>query len=156
MPEECKNQLLKYWKKSSQDKIKLIKLMYDEFGEHVLEVLNEDNKKETIKEWREIAEGRHSNDIPDLIECLWKNMGSEQGWDYSIEKKDEGVQITCTKCPLVEISEKGGSKKIGYELYCKSDYYINEGFNSEIKMKRTKTLMQGDDCCNHFYFYEKK
>jgi len=32
-----------------------------------------------------------------------------------------------------------------------SDYGITDGFNPQIEFSRTKTLMQGDACCNHCY-----
>jgi len=37
-------------------------------------------------------------------------------------------------------------------MFCQNDFYIAEGFNSKIGLKRTKTLMEGHDCCDHFYY----
>ena len=33
-------------------------------------------------------------------------------------------------------------------IICCSDYAYCRGFNPKIKLTRTKTLMQGDDCCD--------
>ncbi len=33
--------------------------------------------------------------------------------------------------------------------------FTAEGFNLGIKFRRTKTLMEGDDCCDHRYTVEK-
>jgi len=36
---------------------------------------------------------------------------------------------------------------IGYAVICHGDYAYCQGFNPKIRLIRTKTLMQGDDCC---------
>jgi hypothetical protein len=43
---------------------------------------------------------------------------------------------------------------LGYILSCYGDYASAEGFNPKMRMIRTKTLMQGSDCCNHRYVIE--
>ncbi|TRZ85262.1 hypothetical protein D4R89_12595 [bacterium] len=39
-------------------------------------------------------------------------------------------------------------------LSCYADFASAEEFNSKMRMIRTKTLMQGDDCCNNRYVIE--
>jgi hypothetical protein len=40
-----------------------------------------------------------------------------------------------------------------YALVCASDPYTAASFDG-IRFERTKTLMQGDDCCDHAYFVD--
>jgi len=40
---------------------------------------------------------------------------------------------------------------IGSAFYCAYDYGFCSGLNPHIVFSRTKTLMSGDDCCNHNY-----
>ena len=40
-----------------------------------------------------------------------------------------------------------------YHFSCALDYYTTPAFSSKIHFTRTKTLLQGDDCCNHRYSY---
>ncbi|MFW9789019.1 MAG: L-2-amino-thiazoline-4-carboxylic acid hydrolase, partial [Candidatus Thorarchaeota archaeon] len=35
--------------------------------------------------------------------------------------------------------------------FCNEDEHIVAGFNPSIKFSRTKTLMEGHDCCDHCY-----
>jgi hypothetical protein len=44
---------------------------------------------------------------------------------------------------------------IGYFLSCYADFASAEMFDPKLRMIRTKTLMQGDDCCNNRYVIER-
>lgn len=41
---------------------------------------------------------------------------------------------------------------IGFGGLCQADALMASSFNSMIGFSRTKTLMMGDDCCNHVYY----
>jgi hypothetical protein len=43
---------------------------------------------------------------------------------------------------------------MGYAAICYPDYAVASGFNPKLKLVRTKTLMQGHECCNHRYVME--
>ncbi|TFH07921.1 MAG: hypothetical protein E4H14_07485 [Candidatus Thorarchaeota archaeon] len=43
------------------------------------------------------------------------------------------------------------SRDWGYSLYCVDDEYMVMGFNPKMEFTRSKTLMEGHDCCNHCY-----
>jgi hypothetical protein len=56
----------------------------------------------------------------------------------------EGVNVNVAPMGLM-----GG--EIGHAALCNMDYYWPPAFNKDFKMERTKTLMQGHDCCDHRY-----
>ena len=39
-----------------------------------------------------------------------------------------------------------------YHHTCSADEAMVSGFNPKIGFRRTKTLMQGDDYCDHYYY----
>jgi hypothetical protein len=41
-------------------------------------------------------------------------------------------------------------------MHCALDFGETEAFSSDVILKRTKTLMQGDDCCDHCYTLKKQ
>jgi len=47
--------------------------------------------------------------------------------------------------------DAGLGGEIGHAALCNMDYHWPPSFNEHIKMERSKTLMQGDDHCNHRY-----
>ena len=60
-----------------------------------------------------------------------------------------------TRCPFADMAIALGEEDWGFEFYCMSDYGMVEGFNPEIEFSRSKTLMEGHDCCDHFYKMKK-
>ena len=133
----------------------VIKAMKERFGEEVYDVLVKLNSKGIKEEWKKKAEEHGDNSIESLIMLLWEPL-SEHGFDYTVEKTEAGVQIKCTKCPNVDVALRHGVGEQMYYDICKGDWSIVEGFNPNIGFTMTKTLMQGDDCCNHFYYYKDK
>ena len=86
------------------------------------------------------------------IKLLWEPLKNE-GFQYEIIGKTEtGVQLKCTYCPIVDLVKYCGITKEALQMFCQNDFYITEGFNSKIVLKRTKTLMEEHDCCDHFYY----
>ena len=43
---------------------------------------------------------------------------------------------------------------IGYAMMCHGDFAMARAFNPKLRMIRTKTLMEGHDCCNHRWIME--
>ena len=133
----------------------IIKDMKERFGEEVYDVIWEAHSERVKDEWRKKAEEHGDNSIESLIELLWKPL-QQHGFEYTMEKTDSGVQMKCTKCPTANRALRLGVGEQKYYDICKNDWAIAEGFNPNIGFTMTKTLMQGDDCCNHFYYYKDK
>lgn len=65
-------------------------------------------------------------------------------------EKEFELQVTeCVWAAVFREASLGG--EIGHAAVCNMDYYWPPAFNANFKMERTKTLMQGHDCCNHRY-----
>ena len=63
-----------------------------------------------------------------------------------------GVEAVVTECCIAETFQAAGlGGAIGHAAVCNMDYTWPVAFNPDFKMERTKTLMQGHDCCNHRY-----
>ena len=132
----------------------IIKAMKERFGEEAYEVIRSINGPGVIAEWKKKAEEAGDNSIESLIKLLWEPL-PEHGFEYTMEKTDEGYQFRCTKCPMADLAlQQGVGEYMFYEI-C-NDWAIVEGFNSNIGFKITKTLIQGDDHCDHFFFYKDK
>ena len=97
--------------------------------------------------WREVS-AREGKSVDDLIRTQW--MPWTDG-AFTIEKISDGIQIYCTKCPMADAYIEIDKVDYGLRFHCAEDANIVTGYNPSIKFDRTKTLMEGDDCCNHRY-----
>ncbi len=70
-----------------------------------------------------------------------------------IEDTDTVFEIKVKECLSANTFLRLDAGDIGYARVCWGDYVWAEGFNPMIKLIRDKTLMQGDDFCNHRYVW---
>jgi hypothetical protein len=133
--------------------IDILERMKERFGPDVYKVVEETMAERTVKKWSEIAQHEKSCAIDDLIRILWEPLKA-RGFEFSIEQKGNGIQVYCTKCVHHELAREINGTDWMFYLKCATDPYIVKGFNSKIVFRRTKTLMQGHDCCDHYYEYQ--
>jgi hypothetical protein len=68
-----------------------------------------------------------------------------------LEQNEERYDFNVTRCRYAEMYRSLGLAKLGAVLSCNRDYSLVEGFNSEIKLERAQTIMQGAPCCTFRY-----
>ena len=72
-----------------------------------------------------------------------------------IEDSETVFEVRITECLSHEVyKEAGCDGKLGYACVCHGDHGYARGYNPKIKLIRDKTLMEGDDHCNHRYVLE--
>jgi hypothetical protein len=71
-----------------------------------------------------------------------------------VENTPKALELKVTECLWAQTYRGANAGDLGYVLICHGDYASAEGFNPKMRMIRTKTLMQGQDCCNHRYVLE--
>jgi hypothetical protein len=64
------------------------------------------------------------------------------------------VEIKITECLWAKTFRAANAADIGYATICYSDFAGAVAFNPKMRLVRTKTLMQGHDCCNHRWVLE--
>lgn len=133
-----------------KQQILLLNALKEKFGPDVVRVVEQVQGEEARKHYAHIASETGQKSIDDLINVLWQPL-RQQRYEFTIERSENGVQIMCTACPLANLYRFLGGAEWGYHLYCVTDAYLVEGFNPNIGFTRTKTLMEGHECCNHFY-----
>lgn len=146
-----------------RERIAFLKDLVDRFGEGVLEVWDQRNHRNIVTGWKALGEAQPVADMETFVNLLWNQMCIRDGLEFTLETTENKIQVHCTSCPWVAVAQAAGSTTIGYEVLCKGDPYMVEGFNQaagpdgrHFAFTRTKTLMQGDDYCDHCYEYEPK
>ena len=72
-----------------------------------------------------------------------------------IEDNEKVFEMKITQCLTEEVFREADARDLGYACVCHADFGLPEGMDLNIKLIRTKTLMQGHDCCNHRYVLEE-
>ena len=93
--------------------------------------------------------GNSVAELSRIVKEVWGQDGA-----IKIEKIKETANelfFDVIHCRYVEIYEKLGIKDLGFTLSCSRDFPFMEGFNPAIKLKRTKTIMEGADYCDFRY-----
>ena len=65
-----------------------------------------------------------------------------------IEESSERLSFNVTRCKYAEMYRSLGLADLGGSLSCCRDFALVEGFNPDIKLERTQTLMEGATHCD--------
>jgi len=71
-----------------------------------------------------------------------------------VEESSTTFEIHVSQCLWAKTFRAQDAADIGYATICHADFAATTTFHPKLKLTRTKTLMQGDDCCNHRWVME--
>ncbi|MFT8736210.1 MAG: L-2-amino-thiazoline-4-carboxylic acid hydrolase [Zymomonas mobilis] len=69
---------------------------------------------------------------------------------------DQHLDYNVTRCRYAEMYREMGLGEIGSILSCTRDESFIQGYNSDIEMSRSQTIMKGADFCNFRYRLKEK
>jgi hypothetical protein len=97
--------------------------------------------------------------VPDLAAFIAKLNRMpplmQHALDYEIvEQSGEAFEFRVKSCLWAKVFLDSRAGDIGYAMICYPDYAVARGLNPKLKLIRSKTLMQGDDCCRLRYVME--
>jgi L-2-amino-thiazoline-4-carboxylic acid hydrolase len=136
--------------------IPVLQSLAKELGEdHFLEVLKKVVSERALKAGQDTSRQLPSNDL-----AAFKAAGEPGHFGQHVltleivEDTPQAFEVKVTKCLWAKTFREMGAAELGYSLICYRDYTECQGFNPKITMTRSKTLMQGDDYCNHRFIWE--
>ena len=129
-------------------KADLFRRLIDRFGPGVLDVLAESVSERARNSLA--AANLDRRDLKAVMEFLWNQMGANSSFEVIVETP-ERLELCVTRCIYAEEMRRLGAFEIGSAAFCSYDEGFCQGLNPRIRFTRTKTLMSGDDCCNHTY-----
>jgi hypothetical protein len=103
-----------------------------------------------------IAHRFPKNDLSSFVSLFrsddpfWKHALTLQ----TVEDTENIIEFKVTECLWAKTFRDADAAEIGYAAICHSDFEASTAFNPKLKLIRTKTLMQGHDCCNHRWIME--
>jgi L-2-amino-thiazoline-4-carboxylic acid hydrolase len=142
------------------DASKYAKLLIDELGEEKAYEILDKNALEEGKEYgKEWMSKRNPLTSKDDISDFFHGLYSEPFWDKCLEveylESDDCFKYNVTKCIWAYTFSKLGAPEFGFHTMCMGDYGIAKGLSPHVTLKRSKTLMQGDDCCDFSWYWEE-
>ena len=152
----CKEELAKSRYNMSvwyeKDKINIIKNLKNEYDGNLVKVVKKNTIEKTMKKFKNMKIDKR--DLSAVKKLLWNNL--KEGFEFKIIKDtSETLEYKVTKCYYAEIAKELKASDIGFALHCAWDYGFCKGLNPEIELIRTKTLMEGKECCNFKYSFKK-
>jgi len=144
--------VVKRLKAEMAERAGLFRELVDRFGSGVLDVVSQRTIEQT--QARLETADLERRDLDSVMELLWDQM--VPGTEFVVEERNsEVLRLRVTKCLFADEMRRLEAADIGDAFYCAYDYGFCRGLNPAIRFTRTKTLMNGDECCNHTYKLEK-
>jgi hypothetical protein len=81
---------------------------------------------------------------------LWKGTQDSE----IIEEGSAHLSMRVTSCLWAETFKSLGDVEAGYLMCCNCDHEMVHAYNPRIHLTRTRTIMLGDDHCNHTFYWE--
>ena len=138
--------------------ISLMQNLAKELGEDCFTaMLKRAASEAAVQSGRSRAENVPKNDLAGFTawakdpDRFWQHVRTHD----AVKHTDTALEIRVTECLWAKTFREGDASDIGYATICYPEYDHCQAFNPQIKLIRTKTLMQGDDCCNHRWVWEE-
>lgn len=134
----------------------LLRAFSEEIGrEKTLEVARKVITELARSAGRNLAEALGSDTLEAFHQGLerWKENGALE--IEVLEQSPEALDFNVTRCRYAEMYRALGLADLGFSLSCQRDFALIEGFNPDVELTRTQTLMEGAESCN-FRFRQTK
>ena len=135
------------------EQLEILKRLRERFGEEVIEIASS-ARLAVHKKWMEKLSKSKSGRPSEIFKhsAFSVTSAEENVLEYEVlEDSDEKFAVKITKCKYADFYIEKGEPEIGYLMHCALDFGETEAFSSDIIVKRTKTLMQRDNYCDHCY-----
>ncbi|HBE41557.1 MAG TPA: hypothetical protein DDW27_10215 [Bacteroidales bacterium] len=131
--------------------------LYADRMKRIANYLGHDNLIDALKKSNEdyytsIAKYKPENILQDFVRPFYEDEGYKIILTIEvIENREDLVSWKVTECLNAKVLLELDAAEIGYATLCHGDDAWARAFNPNIQFIRTKTLMEGHDCCDHCY-----
>jgi hypothetical protein len=119
-------------------------------------LLQEVNQQEAFQRGKDLAKANPSNGIDALVEEVagWGRGGL---WEMEVLEQTHATYcFNVTHCPYHDKYRELGLEEFGVGFSCCRDEPFARGFNPNLKLVRTQTIMEGADHCDFRYYLENQ
>jgi hypothetical protein len=133
----------------------IIRAVSEKIGKlQALKILQEANEQEAYQRGKSMHRKAGANGIAELVIDV-ASWGEGGAWEMEVLEQTESTYFfNVTRCPYYEKYKELGLVAYGVELSCCRDEPFARGFNPNLKLVRTQTIMEGDEHCDFRYYLE--
>ncbi len=133
----------------------MLEALSQEFGrERVLEVARQTIIRVAREQGAQLAQSMGGDSLPHLADSLeaWKKDDAMQ--IKVLELNEGSFAFNVTRCRYAEMYRLLGVPELGTLLSCNRDHALIQGFNPEVQLERTQTIMEGASFCDFRYTWK--
>jgi hypothetical protein len=105
------------------------------------------------EQWWRAKESRH---VGANMALAWTSFAKGDAVNYSVRAQSQDTyEIDVSGCRYAQFYKELGEPELGFLLVCSLDFPFVEGFGPDIKLTRTRTIMQGASHCDFRYRRQK-
>ncbi len=138
---------------------RLVREMKAEFGrEKAFEILDRAARGLTVEGIKRSVEAVPLHSFQEFVEGR-RNKGpiALHGTSEEVlEETDEKQTFNMTGCLWAKAWREMGGADVGYVWNCRQDFPLVRAMHPSLRLKRSKTLMEGADCCDFTYYWEEE
>ena len=131
--------------------VQLLQAMEARFGPEAREVVRKMSGSQEFEQNPE--EGNPRSDLQEFCKMIGHAAAGSHRWNRVIDEPD-CVGYHFTRCLYAEAFRELGEPDLGMVM-CSRDGPWVKSYNSKLAFRRTKTLMEGDEVCDHVFYVEK-
>jgi hypothetical protein len=145
--------LIQQVKIQAQVLVPLVKALQAELGEERANALVRRAVGDTYRRYgEEFWRKKNEKDLGKSMASAFATFARDDALDYRVrEQSQDAFEIDVTGCRYAEFYKELGEPELGFLLVCSADFTMAEGFDSDIKLTRTQTIMQGASHCDFRY-----
>jgi L-2-amino-thiazoline-4-carboxylic acid hydrolase len=100
---------------------------------------------------------KNEKNLGKTMASAFATYARDDALDYKvIQQSQDAFEIDVTGCKYAEFYKQLGEPELGFLLACSADFDTAKGFDPDIKLTRTQTIMQGASHCDFRYQRVKK
>ncbi len=130
--------------------VEAVRAAEEAYGSEAKETIRRRLLERTVRGNRSRGQAAVDNSLRAFCTALEAGCRGSHEWE-KLEDTETRQAYRYTRCLWAEIFPALDATDIGLWI-CQADGPAAAAFNPEIGFERTRTLMEGDDCCDHVYF----
>ena len=133
--------------------VPIVKALRAELGEERANALVRSALADTYRRYgEEFWRQKNETNLGKAVASAFATYARDDALDYTvIEQSQDAFAFDVTGCRYAEFYKELGEPELGFLLVCSADFDTADGFDPDIRLTRTQTIMQGAGHCDFRY-----